>query len=297
MKKTKKYLLVGSAILFVGIVVFVSVFLSNTDIVMEVNGEKIGREEYEFYEKQYESEEGRLEDIIVRKKVEQQLAVEWGVAESFRFEDMKRQMEKENEENKRKKENGQPVYGMLEYRLEQFYQHKYSNAVLRLKETLIEDKFQITGAEEKAFYEENKEKLFRKVPEGIYFLFRGDDTEEIKNRMLQVQAFPINEINELDQRNIEGVEITRLELNEETMGRLENESSELAEQIAQLEKGEFSNLIEDGYLCRMVYCQTKEEEGVKSFEEVEDIIRGRIGDIEYEKYVTEKVKNAEVHIK
>lgn len=297
MKTIKKYILIGIAMLFVGICVFVSVFLSNADIVMEVNGEKIGREEYEFYEKQYDSEEGRLEDIIVRKKLEQQLAVEWGVAESFQFEDMKKQMETQNQENKRKKENGQPVYGMLEYRLEQFYQHKYSNAVLRLKEVLIEEEFDITETEKKVFYEENKEKLFQKVPEGIYFLFRGEDTEEIKNRMLQLQELPVNEMNGLEQRHIEGVEITRLELNEETMGRLENESSELADQIALLEKGEFSNLIEDGYLCRMVYCQTKEEEGVKPFEEVEDIIQSRIGDIEYEKYVTEKVKNAKVHIK
>lgn len=289
--------MIGIAILFGGICVVVSVFLRNTDIVMEVNGEKIGREEYEFYEKQYDSEEGRLEDTIVRKKVEQQLAVEWGVAESFQFEDMKKQMETKNQENKRKKENGQPVYGMLEYRLEQFYQHKYSNAVLRLKEVLIEEEFDITEAEKKVFYEENKEKLFQKVPEGIYFLFWGEDTEEIKNKMLQIQAFPVNEMDGLEQKNIEGVEITCLELNEETMGRLENESSELAEQIAQLEKGKFSNLIEDGYLCRMVYCQTKEEEGVKSFDEVEDMIQSRIGDIEYEKYVTEKVKNAEVHIK
>lgn len=181
--------------------------------------------------------------------------------------------------------------------MEQFYEHRYGNAVLRLKEILIKEEFEISEEAEKEFYEQNKEKMFQKVPEGTCLYFRGEDTEEIKNKMQQIQSLPIEEINRLDEETVEGIEITRLDLSEETMGRLENENSELVTQITKLEQGEFSNLIEDGYLCRMLYCQTKGEEGVKSFEEVKEIVQSRIGDIEYEKYVTEKVKEASVHIK
>lgn len=275
-------------------------YLTKESPVLVVNGEQVWQEEYEFYLEHYarEMNDRDKEQFIAEKKIEQQLAVEKGTAESFEFEKLKQRMEEKNQENKEKREKGEPVYGLLTYDFPQFYDYEYNNAVLRLKEKLYQNELKATDEEIEKFYEENKMQLFQGVPEGNYYIFSGSRSEEVGKMFTEIlaeknikQALKIFESNEMRMADVE-----KLELNNESLRMLDKTNHQIVPELLLLEAKEWSGLIEDDYQYRILYCQTKKEGEVKALEEVKETIRNRVGDIKYEKYLKAKKEKADIII-
>lgn len=276
-------------------------------IVMKVNGEKIRSEEFQLYLDYYSREIQEIgngeenkqvaKELIAEKKVEQQLAFEKGVSESFKFEDLKAQMKTTNENNKKKKDNGEPIYGILKYDLEQFYGYKYNNAVLKLKEKLAEGELEITDSEKHDYYEDNKERLFTEQSGGVYTVIKGKNTEEVKERMKVLKQteetrreFALLSENVLEKEVME-------EVTSEKLRELEKGGYKIAQQMIQTEENEFGEIIEEGQYYWMLYCHKKAEGEVMEFNEVEKVIENRIIDIKYQQYLKEKTKGSNIKIK
>lgn len=291
-------------VFLVGIIALIAFLLwrQSENVVMEVNGEKIGKEEFAFYLDFYEreiqkkeNEEGKqaAQKFIAEKKIEQQMAFEMGVSESFEFEKLKAQMEEKNAENQDKKQRGKPVYGLLKYNLDQFYGYRYNNAVLKMKEELAKGELKITDSEKRAYYEENKETLFTEHSGGTYIVIEGEDTEETKNRMEILRR--VEESGR--QSALAGETVLKTEVMEvtnEKLRELEKAGNGIAQQMLQIEQNTFSEVIKEGKRYRMVYCQRKGEGEVMRFDEVEKAIQNRIVDIKYQKYLEEKIKDAKI---
>lgn len=97
-------------------------------------------------------------DKAVRMKVLQQMAEEYGTAETFSYEDMLLQMEEENQLRAEKAEAGEVIYGLLEYTPLQYY-----NVLMSSYERAIKDQWiaAATDDELEAYYEENVENYWQ----------------------------------------------------------------------------------------------------------------------------------------
>lgn len=293
--KRKHIKIVCVLCVLISIILGIGIYANREKPLLVVNGEEIWQEEYDFYLKHYkkELEAKNMEqknEFILYRKIEQQLAVEKAGVDSFQFEALKERMQEKNAENKEKKKNGEPVYGLLTYDLERYYQYEYNNAVLKLKEALYEGELQADLEEKRKYYEEHEE-MFRGQIEGIYYLFSGENSEEVEKTLLEVKE------NKMGISDVpDSVEIRVLEMNQENLRTLEKAEQQIAAELLKLKEKEWSSLLDNGYQYRLLYCQTRKEGAMKEFEEVEMLIQERIGDIKYDEYIKTKREKADIII-
>lgn len=308
-QKSKRYIGVCAGIAIILIIgVIMAYAVKGQNQVMTVNGETIGEEEYEFYCTHYrkEIEEQQkagvddkiaIQNVIVEKKVEQQLFTEVGSAGKFQYDALKEQMKEKNKENQEKHANGEPVYGLMTYDFPQFYDYCYNNALLKTKEKLAKDEFHITEQEKTQFYEEHKTEMFQKPYEGMYYLFSSDSTREGQEKLRQIASMDAAAVEQILQNGCDGVQIIPYKITEEEYRMLEKGKPKVAALSQTLEQHAFSNIIKDGETCQMMYCEERSEKKVMSYEEATQIIETQLIEKKYAQYLEKEIQNADVTIR
>ena len=154
------------------------------EFVMSVNGERVEKEEFflllhentAVYENELcarygvhahdelmaeleenEAEYRRLlaeENVacMTRTQVEQQLAEDCGLIENVSWQWLLQQVEKENQTRAEKISRGEPVYGLREFSIQQYYSYFMSNLKLRLLEVLPEEMLAVSEQEIDTYY-------------------------------------------------------------------------------------------------------------------------------------------------
>lgn len=122
-------------------------------------------------------------DKAIRRKVLQQLAEEYGVAEAFSYEEMLLQMEEENQRRAEQAEAGEVIYGLLEYAPLQYY-----NVLMDSYERSIKDQWiaAVTEGELEAYYAANLED-YRQIGE-----IEADATIRSDGKVVSQQAVSLN---------------------------------------------------------------------------------------------------------
>jgi len=102
------------------------------------------------------------EKQLIRIKIEQELAEQYGIIKKFNYPDFKHNLKQENKRRMKAVENKQVIYGPVQYSEEFYYGYLHNNMVLALKEILGKEVFNFTDKMYQNFYEQNKETLFKK---------------------------------------------------------------------------------------------------------------------------------------
>lgn len=85
-------------------------------------------------------------------RVKQRLAIEYGVIEDFSWEWLLQQMEDENKDRMEKIAAGEPVYGLREFSVQQYYSYFMSNLELTLIDVLPENLIGVATSDVDAYY-------------------------------------------------------------------------------------------------------------------------------------------------
>lgn len=129
--KNKKLCLLLLAVL---ICVIFLVWRSN-QWVMKVNDQKIRQEEYAFYQKINPNlKEDDLQKQIIEDKVQLQQAKKMKIETIDDYAELVKEMKKVNQENEKKIQKKQVIYGLRKYSEETFYDYSLSNVINQLKE-------------------------------------------------------------------------------------------------------------------------------------------------------------------
>ena len=294
----------------------------NTDTVAVVNGEEIEKGEFmmiasekkgevfayfaDKYGAEYsdtlwtESFDGEkpselisklVTDELVPIKIQQKMAVEYGVLDSCKYSDFLKRFEKENQTRKKKKENNQIVYGVTEYSQEAYYKDEFAKTVISLKDEWKKE-VNFGDSELKNYYEKNKDMYYRQSPSGevMLYIFDYDKTEKVKSLLEKAKQG----------RNIDD-EIKAIGGKSETLIIDPNLSDRYYDMeypglLQELNSGnEYTELL--GFGDMIYFAKAKQiSDGYKSYEEVKANVEKFYIDELYNDYINELVKEAEIKI-
>jgi len=126
-------------------------------------------------------------DELVPIKIQQKMAVEYGVLDSCNYSDFLKRLERENAERKKKKDNNQIVYGVTEYSEEAYYSDEFAKTILSLKD-IWKQELDFGEGELKEYYETVKDMYYRQQPTGEVMLYIFDYSDSDKAASLLEKA-------------------------------------------------------------------------------------------------------------
>lgn len=246
---------------------------------------------------------------IVRIKVQQILAKEKGIIKSADYREFLKNLEKENEQRNDALKNNKVIYGPDNYGEIEYYSYKFDSMVKELKNKLKESEFLISENEIKNLYLQLKESRF-KIPDSIEMQAliipfadeKGVISDEKKRNARQL-------VEEAKMRIEKGEPFNKVAADYCEYGKVldhyftkEEQLSkdisypELLREAKELVPGQVSGIIERTTDYSLLTCISKEEWGYVSYEEAGKILREELIEREYEEYINELVKEADVQI-
>lgn len=229
-------------------------------------------------------------DELVPIKLQQQMAVKYGILDSCNYSDFLKRLEKENAERKKKKENNEIVYGVTEYSEETYYNDELAKTIISLKETWKQE-LKIDEKQLKEHYEKVKNMYYRQNPTGEVELYIFDSDDFQKAESILGKAKDGQDI----EKEVKG-----------SNGRMESLiiDESLSERyydlqypglLQELSDGEYTGLLSFGdeiYFAKAKRINT----GYKSYEDVKANVEKIYIDELFNGYVQELVSEAEINI-
>lgn len=286
------------------------------DVVMEVNGHPVHLEEFQMLLKENENQyldesmihsESSDKDEVIQKNIEyctkikilQEEAQKYGIIRKFDWLDIEKTLKNENQDRARKMKKGEPVYGVQEFSIEQYYSYFMDNMVNELKRKLL-------GAEDFDLNEEEIQSYYESL--GQPMMFPG---EKMKYSFCDISATSgngnentvCNEVIECLKNNssIQEVEVQgyHFQVEHKTMDMTQLRdlvrSSWDGERILQLMEGEVIGPVAIGEMQQVVRYEgfVKKE---KLTQTDKDVIRGILQDAKFEEWLEALIKEAEIEI-
>lgn len=273
-KDNRRNLLTAGAVILAVIVLFAAGYrkaAENTGIAARVNGVAVTEEELELFVNNRENAvEEALKELVPYKVIQKELA-DRGLAEEFSYERLMEEMEKENESRRQKKENGEVIYGPVEYTLKTYYEQRQEEYRKMWEK---ERKKAASEKELRALYDSHEEWFTRfgtavfscvAIPAGEMEKEKASGAlEQIRAQMAEgksikeaVREASLGEY--LEQRTFTGED-----LSSETVTMY----PEIEEQIYDLPVGQWSEMIDNaGLEWIFLYCESREGQGRQTFEE------------------------------
>ncbi|RTE08768.1 peptidylprolyl isomerase [Paenibacillus whitsoniae] len=260
----------------------------------------------------------RALDEIVKFKVELELAEQHGLVQGTSYEDLQREMAKENGQREAALKAKQPIYGPVQLDESAFRNVYISKLRIHLKEMLSESELKASDEELKRYDEQLKGSQFideDKIRfQKISVSYRdaqsggsGDQQKQAAKKLLDAirqradQGTPMNEAVKKQQTDNAGSSIryTEEELNANTAGSYFKTQPMLFSILAGgLQEGEISGVFEEAVRGEYVLIQItgREASGSTSFDKVENDVRKSYVDQAYAAYLTKLADEARVEI-
>lgn len=256
--------------------------------------QKYGAEDSEdFWNKSYEGEipiefakETAIEKLV-NLKVEQELAVAYGLLESPLFEDIERELENEDS-----------MYGAESLNEYQQYMLYHSKILI---DTLTQFKNDSSGLPEKdleAYYEDHQFTMFKEADEvkaiQIGMVFTNNEPKDSVVAEITAQLQNDSSIHELEEKyniTIQEKEYGPKEGKDENASQLE---MLLSSEAHTLGVGEVSDPVQYGEQYFIMMVTEKNEGKVKSFEEVKENIQNLLIEEAFNKMIEDNVRNAQI---
>lgn len=232
------------------------------------------------------------------------LAEEKGYIDSAGYQALLTRFENENSSRKQKIENGEPVYGLSEFTLDLYMEYEMDAIQKEYCSDLNNQGMQLSEEEINAYYEENKDILFRKdddielsyikidpVLEGFDESQMETFEQELENLYKQVdENSPMSSV-------ITGSQLlfpyyhSQKVLSAETAAQ-SKAIGDVLELAAELKKGECTQVIEQNGTLYLIQCTDRVEYDYLPLEEVKDNIEKNLREQHYNELIAERAQNA-----
>lgn len=280
--KNKKLCLLLLAVL---ICVIFLVWRSN-QWVMKVNDQKIGQEEYAFYQKINPNlKEDDLQKQIIEDKVQLQQAKKMKIETIDDYAELVKEMKKVNQENEKKIQKKQVIYGLRKYSEETFYDYSLSNVINQLKEKKGK---RISAKAVKSYYNKNKKD------------FKAIDSKELYR--VQSSKAMIEELasKPIDLTQIEGdtnVNYEKVVLNESELRNWLKYRDDELQVVDTLKPNTWSTVFGDKSRAWSYYCLSSQEGTILPLAEVQESIKIKLEKEQYQAEVKKWTQQADVESK
>lgn len=186
----KKYIIAAASALCIAAASAAVIFLNNNVTVMEINGIKVGKEEfklamnenissvYSYFSGQYGTEDSTdfwqkefdgitpeeyskslAKDYLIDKKCRMKLMLDNGIITDAGYARFKRELKQVNAERQRIKDSGGVIYGPVQYSEKEYDIYLMSNREIELKRKL--EQVQCSDEEILGYYNENKDTKYK----------------------------------------------------------------------------------------------------------------------------------------
>lgn len=273
-------LLAGALLLIAGLIWW------NNQWVMKVNGQRISKEEYAFYQKiNPRLNEHDLQKKIVEEKVQLQQAEKQKIETILDYQTLKREMKQVNQDNEQKIKEHQVVYGLRKYDESSFYRYSYRTTINALEKKSIKKS---TDKKLREYYQEHQSDFKEVDAKELYRVFGKQQTLEqlSKEAVSQEQLMTNSEIT-----------FERVALNERSLREWIKYREEELTEINDLSAGQWSGLFEKADKTWRYYCFSNKTGETQSFETVKEKITLHLEKEQYQAIVKKWVKQAKVEIK
>lgn len=203
-------------------------------------------------------------DTAVRMKVLQQTAEEYGVIDAFSLEELKSDLEQENQRRAQQLQDGEVVYGIQEYTLVQYY-----NIVMGEYESSLEDTLAEAASEENLLE---------------YYHSHLEDYEEIGETSADVKLYSGREL----------VNQFSIELTDSTYRSISEQNAELAANLGIMEEGETETWTDEYGLEWQVTCTDKTDSSYAAFEDVRGAVAEQYAAAQLQKILDNKITESKV---
>ncbi|MCR8657108.1 hypothetical protein [Paenibacillus endoradicis] len=240
---------------------------------------------------------------LTKIKTELGLMQEAGVLVQVSFDQLQLQWREENKNRSKAFQQGKPIYGPIEYGLQEYIEYLISNGKTRLKEKWIsEGVISVTDQEINDRYKllrtTNYKYPDRVVIEYMEWIYSDEDEKVVVNMIVE------NLLNRwksgmgletlLQQQNVEGNVIKRVF--DETTTRYDEQSFLLRETAYQLDPDLSVVTLDTGHGLYLIRCIERENERFMMLDDIESQIRSELFQIKYDELVSKEINNAELII-
>jgi len=202
------------------------------------------------------------------------------------------------EENKARKHaaaQNEILYGPIQYDEMNYYNYFHSNLVIRLKETLAREQFDLSEANLRHHYETIKEDQFKR--ENTVHIKKIVDT--VENNVIKLKE-KIDAGRTFDDLYREHAE-TNDEDGEQTLGGIaigntRKMNDNLLLQAQQLRVGEVSEIFEVNGVFYLIQCTARQDNGYRPYEEVKNKVLQDYVDRAYRELIAAQVKSAKIDV-
>ena len=278
-KKYYKFILVGVVLMLVGFSWW------NNQWVMKINGQKISKEEYVFYQKNNALlNKQKLQNKIIEDKVQLQQAEKLGIETINDYPALQREMDKVNQANEKKIKKGQVVYGLRKYDETSLYSYSLSNMIIKLKKKTVN----IEERQLKDYYQEHQTE-FKTIESKELFRVSG--------KKAVIERLRARSTTEEELAATSGITFKKVTLDEASLRDWIKYHEKEVSNVDRLQPGAWSALFNDTKNSWSYFCVSNQECETKPFDEVKHQISLRLEKQQYQANVNKWVKQSKVESK
>jgi len=233
-------------------------------------------------------------DASVRIKMQQLLALEKGLVRDASHAAFLSGLEEENRRRKKAARNQEAIYGPVEYSESTGFAHLFSLLVVRLKQRLADDDFEITVATLRNFYEANKEQFKQQDYVMLHGLrARDTDAQETLCRLAHQLRDGVGLTESMQDKPI-GLVYFKQSLGDTAKGGEQTDDFDLPAEVRELPMGAISLFEQESELF-LIQLVARREMGYYPFDDkLQRVLQRRYVDLAYERLIAQRVNEAEV---
>lgn len=244
-------------------------------------------------------------------KIQMQLAKENGILSDISYTTFMNMLEQENKRRREAVNKNSVIFGPKQFTESTYFEYLFSNTFNRLKEALSKKELAVSEDELSAYYDGFRDRLFKNQDsiriDRFYFSYSnvGGSVDEtcrknagelasiLRKRLLEAEPV-INAA--IATANLKGAGFEEHKIDSSSI-RGEAMMNPLLLQIASaMAAGDVSELFDEGRSYNVIRCTSREAGGYKQYNECRDIIRQRLVEEKYTRYINRLIGEAQVVI-
>ena len=228
---------------------------------------------------------GRALESAARIKLEQQLALQYGLTDDISYSAMLKKMSQTNSQNEAAIADGQPVYGQKSYNETTFFEYTLSNMRLSLQKKMSEKGGELYADNEKlkSYYNSIRDEYYKKADNISFYLLTADASEQ--SQLEGATALFLSGGSDKISERFPAVKLEKIELNNDNSSDYSKRNRNIYEKVSTLGAGEQSGVIIDENGAHTAVVTARSSGGYKPFTEIYDALKAQYAAEQYELYI------------
>lgn len=239
-----------------------------------------------------------MEKLVYYKVLAQQCAAE-KIPVPEDYEQLVKEMEKENDRRKQAASRGEVVYGIPEYTVSQYHEYIMTTARTKLMEKLLQNQLAPTEEQLRQAYEKLDDRYKHRDFFCTGWVISWPPTEDPEKTAETIRTVlrekGAQQAKEILTAEVDGLLMEEFSLDTKTVHREDTQSIRTAELLFDVPAGECSPLVEES-LPTLYYLEQKEGGGLLSFEEAPRLATNQYINDAFEHFLNEKIAEAKVSL-